>query len=165
MVNDTSYKAKLNEYMSHLKAAVDERRFDLSECSGESTVSTSRLIKPMAGWEGIWPALRELMQNTIDHLKLLGDEGALNAVLRVEHEERRKEPPAAPAAPADTQRNGKQGKAAPEEALTHEFRFVCVRPACDEVVCAITVDKDELVIEQAHTFPIHPRALGHWRRR
>ena len=199
MVSDTSYKAKLNEYMSHLKAAVDERRFDLSECSGESSVNTSRLIKPMHGWEGMWPALRELMQNTIDHLKLLGDEGTLNSVLRIEHEVRRKEPLVASAAPSDTQRQGTHGKAAPgkggkgggkggggkgggkggggkgggkggggkgggkggggEEEVTHEFRFVCVRPACDEVVCAITVDKNALVIEQAHTFPLHPRAL------
>ena len=46
-----------------------------------------------------------------------------------------------------------------EPTTTHVIRFVCVRPVRDEVICAITVDDDELIIEQAYTFPLHPRAL------
>ena len=42
------------------------------------------------------------------------------------------------------------------------IRFICSRPTRDETVCAIHVYKDTLIIEQSHTFPLHPRcALAH----
>ena len=180
-VTNPEYKTRLSAYMKHLQSVVDERRFDLSaECEGESVVCTSRLIKQMTGWgagrEGKWPALRELMQNTIDHLKLLGDDGILHSTLRIEHEVRPKAKPPDEGAlrtgsdgglhHVHDNAKGKKGSAAgkgkaveEEPTTTHVIRFVCVRPVRDEVICAITVDDDELIIEQAYTFPLHPRAL------
>ena len=39
----------------------------------------------MTAWAGLWPALREFLQNTIDHLQLLAVDGRLHAALRVEN--------------------------------------------------------------------------------
>ena len=84
----------------------------------------------MSAWAGLWPALREFMQNTIDHLHLLGSDGRLNAALEMSHEP------------------------LPSGGGT------VVRFTCGEVeVCAIRAEDDTLTIEQAFTYPMHPRAL------
>ena len=87
-------------------------------------VSTSRTIKPMAQWEGLWPALPQFMQNTIDHLQLLGADGTLHRALTM-------------------------------QASSSAITFRCG----DEAVCAILITADRLTIEQAYTYPLHPRAL------
>ena len=116
------------DYRQWLADVVRKRKFSLAELHSE-TVSTARVIKAMQGWEGLWPALRELLQNTIDHLHLLGADGRLHGAVRLEH-----------------------------HALAHGVHRLCFVFG-DEAVCAITVRDDELTIEQANTFPIHPRAL------
>ena len=240
--NDPDHRKRVSAFVNRLEKMVCSRRFDLSEVSGEVMVNSARIIKPMAGWEGKWPALRELMQNTIDHLGLLGEDGKLHPALRIEclvHE------PAGPAASAasataapstrsaeeatatttSTLREGatvvlqglmmrpelngkratilsydaekrryqvdvqsarlkiaisaeklrppppppsasKPSKSAPKRpgegaapAPTYEIQFICSRLTLEEVVCAITIQENELVIEQAYTFPLHPRAL------
>jgi hypothetical protein len=71
-------------YLAARRASVKSRRFSLSSVTS-GTISTARTIKPMTAWAGLWPALREFLQNTIDHLQLLAVDGRLHAALRVEH--------------------------------------------------------------------------------
>jgi len=115
-------------YLAARRACVKARRFNLRSVSS-GTISTSRTIKPMAAWAGLWPALREFMQNTIDHLALLGADGRLNSALEM--------------------------TTTPVAGGGVEVRFTCGATE----VCAIRAAGDELVIEQAFTFPMHPRAL------
>eukprot|EP00316_Scyphosphaera_apsteinii_P012047 CAMPEP_0119306968 /NCGR_PEP_ID=MMETSP1333-20130426/7590_1 /TAXON_ID=418940 /ORGANISM="Scyphosphaera apsteinii, Strain RCC1455" /LENGTH=410 /DNA_ID=CAMNT_0007310411 /DNA_START=99 /DNA_END=1328 /DNA_ORIENTATION=- len=122
-------KQQQQTYLATRRAGVKARRFNLSSVTS-GTVSTARTIKPMTAWSGLWPALRELMQNTIDHLQLLGPDGQLNAALDMEHS------------------TGPAGE--------RMVRFSCGRGTD---VCAIKIECDELVIEQAFTFPLHHRAL------
>ena len=115
-------------YLAARRACVKSRRFKLSSVTS-GVVSTSRTIKPMGAWAGLWPALREFMQNTIDHLHLLGSDGRLNVALELSHE---------PLPSGGT----------------------IARFTCGEVeVCAIRAEADALTIEQAFTYPMHPRAL------
>ena len=110
-------------YLAARRACVKARRFNLAEITPQ-VVSTSRTIKPMAQWKGLWPALREFMQNTIDHLQLLGADGTLHRALTM-------------------------------QASSSAITFRCG----DEAVCAILIAADRLTIEQAYTYPLHPRAL------
>ncbi len=128
--NDISPKA-VAAFLRARQAGVRAREFDLDRIPmGTETIPTGRTIKKMTGWSGLWPALREFMQNTIDHLSLLDSTtGRRHAalVLDVTH-----------------------------EAETTAYNFHCG----NEVICSIhAMGADELVIHQAYTFPLPPRAL------
>jgi len=120
-------------YLQAREAKLKACRFNLSALpAGKRVHDTSRTIKkPTPAWAGFWPPLRELMQNTIDHLDL-APRGRLNSALSL-----RVERPA-----------GQRGTLA-------SIAFRCG----DEPVCAIEVEEDELRILQHYTFPLHPRAL------
>ena len=90
-----------------------------------------RTIKKMTAWSGMWPPIREFMQNTIDHLKLVDHvTGRRHAALKL------------------TVSNDS------ENTLSYSFH-------CGDVfICAIrVVSANEIEIEQAYTFPLPPRAL------
>ncbi|EOD29381.1 hypothetical protein EMIHUDRAFT_204032 [Emiliania huxleyi CCMP1516] len=120
-------------YLQAREAKLKACRFNLSALpAGKRVHDTSRTIKkPTPAWAGFWPALREFMQNTIDHLDL-APRGRLHPALSL-----RVERPA-----------GQRGTLA-------SIAFRCG----DEPVCAIEVEEDELRILQHYTFPLHPRAL------
>lgn len=116
-------------YQRARAASVKSRTFPLSQIAPSSTIPTGRTIKPIPGWTGLWPPIRELMQNTIDHLELRKD-GGLHPALTLE---------ATPGAVAGSMR----------------LAFCCAgRP-----VAIIDAAGDTLTIAQAHTYALHPRAL------
>ena len=118
-------------YLAARAKGVRSRTFDLRKIPAKEVIPTGRTIKKMAAWSSsLWPALREFLQNTIDHLSLLDNStGRINAALTL---------------------------SADIEGSSTIYRFKCN----DELICSIyTIDSDELVIEQAYTFPIPPRAL------
>jgi len=121
-------KRAQGDYLRAREAAVKSCVFDLSKMP-RGRFTTARTVKAMSAWGGLWPALREFMQNTIDHLGLAGADGLLHPALTLEHT-----------------------GLAPNDA-TLVFR-------CGEVdVCVIRIREDQLVIDQAFTFALHPRAL------
>jgi len=120
--------ASIRSYQRARAASVKSRAFDLRSLS-TGRINTGRTIKPLASWTGLWPPLREFLQNTIDHLDLFAA-GGLHPALSL-----RVEPGGASA--------------------TTKLAFVC---AGDEV-CTLRVSADELVVVQHHTFPLHTRAL------
>jgi len=127
-VSATTVTARLKS----LQAATQKRSFPLSKIPPHQVISTGRTIKPMKAWKGHWPALREFMQNTIDHLGLMdGKTGRRHSAidLRVTKDEH----------------GGTLGS----------FHFTCG----NENICTIDAFPDELVITQWYTFPIASRAL------
>lgn len=110
--------------------------FDLAQIAPHEVISTGRTIKKLPAWKGLWPPLRELFQNTIDHLGLMDPKtGRRHAALEMR---------TSSSVDDDTG----------ECALGYDF--VCG----DEIICSIrAIGPDQLVIEQAYTFPLPPRAL------
>ena len=123
-------------YLRSLTRGVAARAFPLEPVPARETVATGRTVKKMAGWNGLWPALREFLQNTIDHLCLLDQAtGRRHRALDLDVE--------------DEPQDGGGG-------ATTTFTFRCG----GEAVCVVRVcGPDELVIEQAYTFPLPARAL------
>ncbi|KOO27986.1 hypothetical protein Ctob_001464 [Chrysochromulina tobinii] len=119
-------------YQRARAASVKRCAFDLRSLSSGS-INTGRTIKPLASWSGLWPPLREFLQNTIDHLELFSA-GDLHPALTLEVR--------------DGAQDGAGGSAT-------TIAFVCDA----EDVCVLRVRADELVIEQHHTYALHPRAL------
>ena len=124
-------------YLADRRADLRRRAFKIaSQIPVRETIPTGRTIKKMRGWgagsEGaFWPAIREFMQNTVDHLCLIDPmTGRRHAALRmrVAHD---------------------------SGASETKVEFCCG----DEVVCTIVAARDELRIEQQHTFPLALRAL------
>ena len=125
-------KKQVQAYLKSRRASVKKRYFDLTQIPTSEVIPTGRTIKQMGSWSGHWPALREFLQNTVDHLGLLDPKtGRRHGALQLE------------ATPG-----GSSGELA-------TIRFVCA----DEAICTIVASEDELVIEQRYTFPIAPRAL------
>eukprot|EP00591_Stephanopyxis_turris_P010408 CAMPEP_0195525508 /NCGR_PEP_ID=MMETSP0794_2-20130614/25991_1 /TAXON_ID=515487 /ORGANISM="Stephanopyxis turris, Strain CCMP 815" /LENGTH=990 /DNA_ID=CAMNT_0040655987 /DNA_START=150 /DNA_END=3122 /DNA_ORIENTATION=+ len=123
---------KIEAYLRARRSGVKKRSFDLNRIPKSEVIPTGRTIKRMNAWTGHWPALREFMQNTIDHLGLLDSRtGRRHEALHL-----------------DVEAAGCGGQLA-------TFRFMCK----EESVCTIEVFRDELIIEQLYTFPIAPRAL------
>uniref|UniRef100_A0A6U6CTT5 Uncharacterized protein n=1 Tax=Odontella aurita TaxID=265563 RepID=A0A6U6CTT5_9STRA len=131
--SSTGSTSKLEkDYLKARINGVKKRSFDLNRIPTEEIIPTGRTIKRMSAWNGHWPALREFMQNTIDHLGLLDSKtGRLHKALRL---------------------HITAGQERGELAI---FQFLCGQ----EPVCSITASRDELVIDQLYTFPIAPRAL------
>jgi len=124
-------------YLKNLRASVKKRTFPLSQILKQETIATGRTIKPQKAWKGHWPALREFLQNTIDHLGLMdGKTGRRQACVDLHVHK--------PTGVSTT---------ATQELAT--FVFSCK----DQDICKITAWKDELIIEQLYTFPIASRAL------
>jgi len=119
-------------YQRARAASVKRCAFDLRSLSTGS-INTGRTIKPLASWSGLWPPLREFLQNTIDHLELFSA-GDLHPALTLEVR--------------DGAQDGAGGSAT-------TIAFVCGA----EDVCVLRVRADELVVEQHHTYALHPRAL------
>ena len=119
-------------YQRARAASVKRCAFDLRSLSTGS-INTGRTIEPLASWSGLWPPLREFLQNTIDHLELFSA-GDLHPALTLEVR--------------DGAQDGEGGSAT-------TIAFVCGA----EDVCVLRVRADELVVEQHHTYALHPRAL------
>jgi hypothetical protein len=123
-------------YLKSLQNATQKRSFPLSKIPKHQTIATGRTIKPLRAWKGHWPALREFMQNTIDHLGLMdGKTGRRRSEIDLHVEK------------------GGENNAGKSTLAT--FRFTCG----DEDICTITAAQDELIISQLYTFPIASRAL------
>lgn len=118
----------MSAYLRARASSVKARTYPLDKLAPSSTVATGRTIKPIAGWSGLWPPLREFLQNTIDHLDLRKEGGLHPALTRT------------------IQRDA-------DGAL--RIAFVCG----SEPVCVLVAAADKLLIAQAHTFPLHARAL------
>jgi len=119
-------------YLKSLQAATQKRSFSLSKIPPHQVIPTGRTIKPMRAWKGHWPALREFMQNTIDHLGLMdGKTGRRRSVVDLH-----------------VTKGGHDGTLA-------TFQFSCG----EEDICTIVASQDELTIKQRYTFPIASRAL------
>mmetsp|Transcript_33108 Transcript_33108/g.50043 ORF Transcript_33108/g.50043 Transcript_33108/m.50043 type:complete len:1085 (+) Transcript_33108:339-3593(+) len=125
--------AKMEAYLRERRRAITTRTFDLSLIPPSEIFPTGRTIKKMPGWTGHWPAIRELMQNTIDHLGLLDPRtGRRHAALHLR---------------VTTENDGD------EVVVIHQF---CCK---DEPICTIRTKRDSLVIEQLYTYPLPSRAL------
>ena len=129
-LSDAAAKSLERAYLRAREADVRARTFDLRQVV-PTTVQTGRTIKPMSAWCGLWPALREFMQNSVDHLELFKGGGLNPAVLL-------------------------RGPTARAGGGT-ELAFCCAAGGGD--VLTIVCEDDELTITQRHTYPIHPRAL------
>ncbi|KAL1528737.1 hypothetical protein AB1Y20_010070 [Prymnesium parvum] len=66
-------------------ADVPRRTFPLGAPRRE-TVRCGRAIKSQRAWEGLWPPLREILQNSVDHLGL-ASKGALHPAVALHREE------------------------------------------------------------------------------
>jgi hypothetical protein len=124
-------------YLTERRADLRRRAFKIaSQIPVRETIPTGRTIKKMRGWgagsEGaFWPAIREFMQNTVDHLCLIDPKtGRRHAALHMR-------------------------VARDSGASETKVEFCCG----DEVVCTIVAARDELRIEQQYTFPLALRAL------
>jgi hypothetical protein len=108
--------------------------FDLAQIASREVISTGRTIKKLPAWKGLWPPLRELFQNTIDHLGLMDPmTGRRHAALEL-----RVISSGASATPG------------------RGYDFMCG----EQCICSIrAIGSDKLVIEQAYTYPLPPRAL------
>ena len=121
-----------DEYLSLLRKNLKKRTFPLSQLSQQEVINTGRTIKPFKAWGGHWPALREFLQNTIDHLHLMdGKTGRRRSCVEL----------------AIT-----KSTSAPTKTC---FEFKCKNTR----ICNIMASQDELVIEQHYTYPIASRAL------
>ena len=126
-------KPSEKEASSYLKAranSVKSKSFDISKSPAHEIIRTGRTIKKMTGWKGLWPAIREFMQNTIDHLNILDhNTGRRNAALEL-------------------------------NVTNHQNEVIYTFSCGGESICTIYVKgNDELIIEQAYTFPLPARAL------
>ena len=125
---------KVTSYLKARNDGVRSRNFVLQKVGYKEVIPTGRTIKKIPAWGGLWPPLRELMQNTIDHLNLLDHAtGRRNTAvsLRVDH-------------------------SGTGDASVVSYYFCCG----EEEICVIHArGTDELIIEQFYTFPIASRAL------
>ena len=73
-------------YLKERAAGVKARSFDLTSLPCEQTINTGRTIRTMKAWNTDearhWPALRELLQNTMDYMKLFKN-GQLNPAIQI----------------------------------------------------------------------------------
>ena len=119
------------KYLKSLVDGVKARKFPLSQIPKSEVISTGRTIKPLKAWKGHWPALREFLQNTIDHLHLMSSvTGRRQSCLDMKVTSHR-------------------------DTTTTNICFTCNM----EPVCKIIVSTDEITIEQMFTYPIASRAL------
>lgn len=134
-VNDNPVTQKdCTAYIKSLEKNVKKRKFPLSDIPSHEVIPTGRTIKPLKGWSGHWPALREFLQNTVDHLSLMdGKTGRRRACLDIKVEK--------------ASEGGKDGQAT--------IAFMCQ----DTTICKFLVSPDELIIEQWYTYPIASRAM------
>lgn len=148
----TSIKKNSKSTTTYLKARINgvkKRSFDLSSIPTSQTIVTGRTIKPMGpAWQSHWPALREFMQNTIDHLELL------NPITGRRHEALTLEMTKGTGTRSSSA-NSSAANSSTSSALA-TLKFKC---GTDDI-CTITIpSKDEVIIEQMYTFPLPPRAL------
>ena len=128
--------ADIKKYMKARAAAVKSCAFKIKSIPEHEVNKTGRTIKPMGGWTGFWPAIREFMQNTVDHLQLVDqDTGRRHRAVTLRHFDDAE--PFGASSPVPV------------------FEFM----AGGVTLCTISVSDNELVIEQHFTFPLPPRAL------
>lgn len=120
-------------YRASLERGVTRRAFPLE--AQTIIVPSGRTLTKLAAWKGHWPALREFLQNTIDHLQLLdGATGRRQEALRLD-----------------------VSKGGDDDDTIAAFTFRMVDD--NTVVCTIVAQPNRLVIEQHYTFPLPSRAL------
>ena len=131
--NDPTTK-QVTAYMKARNEGVRSRTFLLEKVGYKEIIPTGRTIKKIPSWGGLWPPLRELMQNTIDHLNLLDHAtGRRNAAL-----------------------NLRAHQSGTGDLSVVSYYFCCGE---DEICSIHARGTDELIIEQFYTFPIASRAL------
>ena len=130
--------ASSSNYRMILQNDVKRRTFPLSQILDREVINTGRTIKPLKAWKGHWPALREFLQNTIDHLHLMnGSSGRREQCLKIEV--------------TNKNENEKSNK---------NNNILSITILCqEEAICKITVSNDKVVINQLYTYPISSRAL------
>lgn len=128
-------------YLKARAADVKKRSFPLSAIT-TGVVPCARTVKAINQWSGMWPPIREFLQNTIDHLDLLVN-GRLNPALVLERSD-----------------DATTGAAIVTFRLAEAGAGGRGLPETTDAVCTIRVPSaDELIIEQQFTYPLHPRAL------
>ena len=122
--------ASLSKYMKSLQNNVKKRTFPLSQIPEQEVISTGRTIKPLKAWKGHWAALREFLQNTVDHLNLM------NSV------------------------TGRRQECLSMNVDTKDDTLASISITCgEEDICKITISSDKVIIDQLYTYPIASRAL------
>ena len=120
-----------DKYLNDLEKDLKKRAFPLVQIPEHEYITTGRTIKPLKAWSGLWPGLREFLQNTVDHLNLMDPKtGRRRPFLSI---------------------NAEKDGVNKSSSIT----FSCQ----NQVICRFLVKPDELVIEQQYTFPIASRSL------
>ncbi len=132
--SSTTKNTLSTKYLKSLKDSVKKRTFPLSQVPNNETINTGRTIKALKSWKGHWPALREFLQNTIDHLSLMdGQTGRRRECLDMN---------------VRTNDNDDENHLA-------TITFTCQT----EVICKMIIATHEVIIDQSYTYPIASRAL------
>jgi hypothetical protein len=146
-----------NAFLRKRQEALEgKKKFDSQYTNKNETIVTGRVVGDHKGWEGTWPALRELCQNTVDHLQLFDPKtGRRNKDVDLEifHPHN----PAGHGGAADEEADKADNRAAKtSDEKKEQIPLVVFTFSCGDVVlCKITVmSEDELVIEQAYTHPL-----------
>ncbi len=137
--NDGVSSESIKKYIQTLQNGVKKRTFPLSQIPKEEKISTGRTIKPLKAWKGHWAALREFLQNTIDHLHLMnGVSGRRQDCVQMN------------VTPKNRNSSG----------VNHGQDLASISFTCDgEDICRINISNDQVVIDQLYTYPIASRAL------
>ena len=118
-----------DSYIKNLEKSNYKRTFSLLQIPDHQVISTGRTIKQLKAWKGLWPPLREFLQNTVDHLNLMdGKTGRRRECITME-----------------AQRCGDDSR----------INISCQ----GNNICSFVASEDELVIEQSYTYPIATRSL------
>ncbi len=127
--------AEAAKYIELLQDRLKKRKFPLSQVPEHEIINTGRTIKSMKAWKGHWPALREFLQNTIDHLQLMsGTTGRRQNCLKMNVETKNEQ--------------------------NDEDHLAIISFTCQtEIICKIIVSSNEVIIDQSYTYPIASRAL------
>ena len=142
----------IEKYMAEIVVEGSEANDGNSTLATTTTIPTGRTIRTMVGWEGHWPALREFLQNTIDHLQLIDPRtGRRRSCVELQ---------VIPGATVLEESSDDDEQH--DDTVVATFRFVLLQKGLkdgDAVICTITAQRDCLIIEQRYTHPLHPRAL------
>lgn len=133
--SDESVRTLQQAYLQKRAKDVEKRSFDLTTIPKDEYIQTGRDIRKMGNvWNPTevqhWPAIREFLQNIMDHYELL-ENGRLNPAIRLV----------------------RQYKTSTQDDTINIY-------CGSDLICAIsTPSSDELHIQQMYTFPLSLRAL------
>jgi hypothetical protein len=152
---------RANAFLRKLVEALEIKKFALQHKN--ETVVTGRVVRLLEDWETS-AALRELLQNIVDHLQLFDpNTGMRNKAVDLEifHPHN----PAGHGGAADEEEDKADNGAAVQSSNAKKMKkeqipLKVITFSCGDVVlCKIVVSNDELVIEQAYTYPLSPLML------